>query len=692
MPKKQLPRESHYPTSEGVAYPLGATRLGDWLNFSIFSKEADRITITLYATESREPLVAIALDPKVNRTGDIWHIAIRDLPRHVVYGYRAEGPSRPEDGLFYTASQELLDPYAKGIHSHLKWGRRKGGYNPRAVADPQAPFDWEGDRPLRLPASDLILYEMHVRSFTVDPSSQVKAQGCFLGIVEKIDYLKELGINAVELMPIHEFDECSYKKINPTTQKELYQYWGYSTLNFFTPMTRYATRDGHDPQTVRAILEFKTMVRELHKAGIEVILDVVYNHIGEDCLNGPSLSYRGFAPSVYYMKDAHGHFANYTGCGNTVNSNHPVVIGLIIDSLRYWVEEMHVDGFRFDLASIFTRSESGAPLPSPPLIEAISKDPLLAGTRLIAEAWDAVGLYQVGLFPSFGPWSDWNGKFRDTVRRFIKGADGEVGYFATRLCGSQDLYGYAKTPLSSVNFITAHDGFTLRDLVSYNSKHNLANGEENRDGLNENESWNCGAEGETKDAAILALRARQMRNLFLTLMVSQGIPMMLMGDEYGHTKGGNNNTWCQDNPLNWFQWSQKAQDLTFFRFCKGLIHFRLREPLLRQTKFLDEGQIIWHGVEPNNPDWSIDSHFLAYTLHNEQGEADLYIAFNAGHEAVSVTLPLPEENLLWCGIIDTSLAPPGDFTEVEEAQAISQEQPYQMAPYSAILLKALPKD
>jgi isoamylase/glycogen operon protein len=525
---------------------------------------------------------------------------------------------------------------------------------------------------------------MHVRSFTQHPSSHSAHPGTFLGIIEKIPYLKSLGVNAVELMPIHEFDETEYHKKNPKTGSLLFNYWGYSTINFFCPMNRYGSKAAFEGP----IEEFKMMVKELHRNQIEVILDVVFNHTAEGPLNGPTFSFRGIDNSTYYILDENGGYKDYSGCGNTFNCNHPIPHDLIVESLKYWVQEMHVDGFRFDLASILTRDQQGEPLTSPPVVEMIVKDPLLSNTKLIAEAWDAGGLYQVGSFPAFSRWAEWNGKYRDVVRRFIKGTDQQAGEFAKAITGSQDLYGVDRDPYHSVNFVTAHDGFTLKDLVSYQEKHNEENGEENRDGSSNNDSWNCGHEGETKNHAVQLIRARQMRNFHLALMLSLGVPMLLMGDEYGHTRRGNNNAWCQDNELNWFLWDEIKQQKDFFRFYKLVNHLRKKEPLLRRTSFLTNDDIDWHGHQPLNPDWDSQSRFVAFTLKDHLYAKHLYVAFNAHYESAHITLSLPPPSKKWYRIIDTSLPSPDDFLEDPHSQP-PLKHTYTLLPYSALLAYAL---
>ncbi|MBS0655841.1 MAG: glycogen-debranching protein, partial [Verrucomicrobia bacterium] len=496
-----------------------------------------------------------------------------------------------------------------------------------AVSD--LPFDWENDQHPRIARQDLIIYEMHIRGFTNHPSSKVTSPGTFSGIIQKIPYFKELGVNALELLPIMEFNESENHNVNPKTKKELCNFWGYSPLSFFSPMQRYASSS--NPQ--ESLNECKAMVKALHQAGIEVILDVVFNHTGEGNEKGPVWSWKGFADAVYYLKNGSGEYLNYSGCGNTLNCNHPIVADLIIEALRYWVVEFRVDGFRFDLASILTRGQDGRILESAPLIERITQDPILSHCKLIAEAWDAAGLHQVGSFYQSswqGPdeWMEWNDDFRSVVRCFLKGTPGYVGRFTTKLCGSEDYYGKGGSPLNSTNYVTCHDGFTLKDLVSYNQKRNKENGEDNRDGMNNNDSWNCGAEGETSNHEIVALRERQMKNFWLALFISAGVPMIMMGDEYGHTKDGNNNSWCQDDDKNWFLWDELESTNSPYRFCKEMIRFRKSCPLLKRGSFYQKQDITWYGKE-GPADWSQQSQFIALHIKDHKEGNDLFVAFNA---------------------------------------------------------------
>jgi isoamylase len=669
-------------TQAGRSLPFGATVEPEGVNFALYARWATSVTLCLFSNS--QPLAELPLDPNRNRTGQVWHLFVSGLPKDCTYAYRVGGSETPLPGHAFDPSLLLLDPYAKAVDTPNCWGQNmskkaaeeKTGYRPKGVVFVDEPFDWQGVLGPKIPDKELIIYEMHVRGLTQDASSQVEHKGKFLGVIEKIPYLLELGVNALEFLPIQEFNEMELPRLSSKTKRPLYNYWGYSTVNFFSLMNRYAV--GEKPGAV--VNEFKTMVRELHRHGIEVILDVVFNHTAEGL--GYTLSYRGIDNTTYYMVDGEGKNRDYTGCGNTFNSNHPVVRELILDCLRYLVVELHVDGFRFDLASALTRDPNGAPLASPPLIEAITLDPVLSQVTLIAEPWDVGGLYQVGSFFELDArWKEWNGHYRDTVRRFIKGDSFQKNLFATRLGGSQDLYGNVRGPLNSTNFVIAHDGFTLADLVSYNQKHNLDNGEENRDGLNENDSWNCGVEGPSINKKVLALREQQMRNLHLALMVSQGVPMICMGDEYGHTRLGNNNSWGHDDSLNWFLWDKWSEKSAFFNFYKFLIQFRKQNPILNKGTFLSPEEIQWHSQEPLKVDWGVDDKLIAFTI------GDLYIAFNAAHLPVTLNLPNPPEGKRWHLIVDTHASPPNDFHPEESALLIARPQ-FRLMSYSSVLLKA----
>ena len=651
----------------GAPAPLGATVHADGVNFAFFSESEATFSLSLFQPGSCDPFCKVTLDPHLHKTGSIWHIYLQNLFPPFEYAYQS---SQGQD--------LLLDPYAKGVSSSIEWGK-KTPYLPikgRVFLSP--PFDWQNVAKPTTPFEQWIIYEMHVRAFTQSPSSHVlHTPGTFLALIEKIPYLKSLGINAVELLPIFEFNECEHPPCNV---------WGYSTVNFFCPMQRYATCTNFEA----AILEFKTLVRELHKNGLRVILDVVYNHTAEGGAEGPTFSLKGFDQKAYYSIDKQGGYHNFSGTGNTVNCNHPATKQLIVDSLSYWVQEMHIDGFRFDLASILTRDAQGVVLQDPPILEAIEQCPLLQETILIAEAWDAAGLYQVGSFPGKARWSEWNGAYRDTVRQFIKGTPGEAGSFASALCGSQPLYHKDNTPLKSINFITSHDGYTLHDLVSYQNKHNEANGEQNRDGTNDNLSWNCGAEGDTNSAYILALRKKQQKNFLLALMVSLGVPMILMGDEYGHTRKGNNNPYCQDNELNWFLWDQLPSHQDLVRFFQCTVALR-REfaSLFCLTHFLSDKEITWHGKRPRRANWGKNNHLVAFSRSNAQKTKQCLVAFNAGPDPILWQIP-KSNSMNWFRIIDTSLQSPYDFLE-NPLERPKLGFAYLLAPYSAFFAEGFVK-
>jgi glycogen operon protein len=553
---------------------------------------------------------------------------------------------------------------------------------------PQA-FDWGTARPPRTALADTIIYEMHVRGFTQHPSSGVAHPGTFEGLVEKIPYLQALGVTAVELLPITEFEEHDNPRYHPETGAGLMNYWGYHPLSFFAPKAAYAA------QPRAPVTAFKNLVKALHEAGIEIILDVVFNHTGEGDIRCPTWSYRALAETRYYLiEPTSGVYRNDTGCGNTVNANHPVVQDLIIDCLRYWVTEMRVDGFRFDLASILTRGTDGNVLEQPPLLERIASDPILAHTKLIAEPWDAAGLYQVGQFPRWGPWSEWNDRFRDDIRRFVKSDAGMVPALAARLTGSQDLYAAnGSTPLSSINFITSHDGFTLSDTVSYNGRHNAANGEKGRDGSHENHSWNCGEEGESHDPQVQGLRQRQMKNLATLLLMSQGVPMILSGDEVGRRQEGNNNPYCQDNAISWFDWDLVSRKSGLLRFFQLLIRFRKCCVQLRPRYYLDDASqalaptLTWHGCKLNDPDWSQESRSLAMHLAPASAaDRHIYLIANAHWEAHCFHLPALPGSASWYRLADTSQPSPNDIYPEEEVLRLETPSIYAVGPRSVVIL------
>ena len=686
----------------GSALPFGASILSQGINFSLFSKNAREIHLLLFESGVEEPVLEIPFDPDLNRTGDVWHIFIKNLPRDVRYGYRVEGPYSPKDGHYFNKTNILIDPYAKALTGGAVWDEpivRKGvngkseGYLRRSFI-PYEEFDWMCDRPINRPLKDTIIYELHVRGFTVDKSSDVKNPGTFEGIIEKIPYLKDLGITAVELMPINEFDE----QINIFTSPdgiELKQYWGYNSIAFFAPKASYTAGAITGSQNI----EFKKMVRELHKAGIEIILDVVFNHTGEGGVDSPTSSFRGLENSIYYILDENGDYKNYSGCGNTMNCNHPVVRQLIIDCLRYWVSEMHVDGFRFDLASILGRDQYGNVLKNPPVLEEIAHDPILAGTKIIAEAWDAAGLYQVGSFPAWGRWAEWNGKYRDDVRRFLLGNENIISDFATRFSGSSDLYHVSgRNPYHSINFITSHDGFTLYDLVSYNKKHNKVNGENNKDGDNNNYSYNWGKEGPVTDKKIEKKRDRQLRNYIVTLLLSQGTPMLLAGDEFKRTQAGNNNAYSQDNEISWINWQLLKKNADFFRFCKGIIAFRKKHSVLRRDYFFSGkdqtgngiSDVSWHGKKPFKPDFGEKSKILGVLIDGSESESeeiddDIFIFFNMGKEIVSFEVPELPTGKKWYLKVNTANESPSDFIDDGHEEEV-RENKLKITAHSIILL------
>ncbi len=638
----------------GQVFPFGASLVDDGVNFSVYSKDATGCTLVLYHHSQPEPFAEIPF-PDSFRIGNVYTMLVFGLNTETVeYGYRFTGPWEPEKGFRFDPSKVVLDPYAKSVSGRSVWGRREQTASDFVHRGQiiREDYDWEGDTPLGLPLSDLVIYEMHVRSFTRHPSSGVRHPGTYTGITEKIPYLKKLGINCIELMPVFEFDE--FENEREIGGKQLLNYWGYSTVGFFAPKAGYAASA---PFGLEAD-ELKSTIRALHQNGIEVILDVVFNHTAEGNENGPTISFRGIDNRTYYLLTPEGWYYNFSGCGNTINCNNPVVRSMIRDCLRYWVSAFHVDGFRFDLASILTRDETGAPMLSPPLLESLARDPVLGRTKLIAEAWDAGGLYQVGCFPSWQRWSEWNGRYRDCVRRFIKGDSWAAPELLQRIAGSPDLY-EGRGPASSVNFITCHDGFTLRDLVSYNEKHNEANGEKNRDGINENDSWNCGQEGETRDRKILDLRLRQMKNMLAVLLTSRGVPMLLSGDEFANTQFGNNNAYCQDNEISWLDWGLLEKNKDLFSFVRKLIAFRNAHPVLRARQFgfgyngTGYPDLSFHGLTPWQLDWNAETLTVAclwaedHVKYGTKQDAFLYLAVNAHWEDHAFRLPVIPAGFSW---------------------------------------------
>lgn len=661
-------RIDSYPTHElnGIHYrigrvlPYGATIVPDGVNFSIFSKDATYCELLLFHMEEREPYAVIPF-PEEFRIGNVYSMVVFDLDyESVEYGYRMDGEYNPSKGYWFDKSKILLDPYAKSVSGRTVWGEKPDYTNPfqhrsRIIYDD---FDWQGDRPLEIPLKDLIIYEAHTRSFTRHQSSKSKYPGTFAGLRDKIPYLKELGINCIELLPVFEFDE--FENQREFEGQALYNYWGYSTVCFFAPKAGYAASG---PLGLEAD-ELKNLIKELHKNGIEIMLDVVFNHTAEGNEKGPYISYRGIDNKTYYLLTPDGYYYNFSGCGNTMNCNNAIVRNCILDALRYWAADYHIDGFRFDLAAILSRNEKGEPMASPPLLEALAHDAILGRCKLIAEAWDAGGLYQVGSFPSWGRWAEWNGKYRDCVRKFIKGGGENAPELFLRLNGSKDLYGN-RCAEASINFITCHDGFTLYDLVSYNEKHNWANGESNNDGENNNDSWNCGAEGETEWNEVKTLRKRQMKNAVTILLLSRGVPMLLSGDEFANTQFGNNNAYCQDNEISWLDWSLLDKNRELFLFFQKMIAFRKAHPVLR-NQFFEDGQnetgypeFSLHSEEP----WQIDSMkatqvfgfmFVEDKLkYGMKRDSYIYIAVNTHWEQHTFRLPIVPKGYIWYLVSDT---------------------------------------
>ncbi len=675
----------------------------DGINFSIFSKDATEVSLLLFRNDKEKtPFLRISLDASQHRTGEIWHIHVAGISADDLhYLFNMDRIPNEKPYIYrYDPKADLLDPYARILCGAATWGRsdllsQKGKATlqrirtRRGVVDTR-PFDWGDDTPPSVPIDETIIYELHVRGYTVHSSSGVRHPGTFLGLTEKIPYLKDLGVTAVELLPVYEFEENDIDRVDPLTGEPLVNFWGYNPISFFSPKESYALPGEVDHH----LREFREMVRRFHEAGIEVILDVVFNHTAEGDERGHTFNFRGIDNPVYYMLDpVTGKYLNYSGCGNTVNCNHPVVRDLILDALRYWVTEMHVDGFRFDLASILSRGSDGEVLPNPPLIEHISLDPILAEVKLIAEAWDAAGLYQVGTFPSWGRWAEWNGKFRDDVRSFVKGDAGMVHALAQRIMGSPDLYrASGRSPFHSINFVTSHDGFTLRDLVSYNVKHNERNGENNRDGTDDNRSWNCGVEGETDNPAILRLRKKQQKNFAFILLLSHGVPMILGGDEFGRTQRGNNNAYCQDNEISWVDWALLEEYGDLHRFFKKLIRYRKAHRIVHTNDFLEGGsEILFHGVLPHQPDWSPESRSLGVEIKGiekekiRQKKRDLYLYFNAYWGALDLHLPPLPEGYLWYRVIDTDRESPEDFPD--DPEPLADQLHYRIAPRSCLLLE-----
>jgi glycogen operon protein len=680
------------PAGSGQSSPLGATVVPGGVNFSVYSRSATGVELLFFdGDHDAQPERIVTIDPAANRSYHYWHAFVPDVKPGQLYAYRVQGPFDPASGMRFDPDKVLLDPYGRGVVVPTNYSRESASLKgdnaatamKNVVVDLRA-YNWEGDTPLERPASQTIIYEMHVRGFTRHSSSGLSEdkRGTYAGLIEKIPYLQELGVTAVELLPVFQFDahDALPGRVN---------YWGYAPISFFAPHQGYSSRQ--DP--LGPVNEFRDMVKALHRAGIEVILDVVFNHTAESDQNGPTLSFRGLENSTYYILEGdRSRYANYSGTGNTLNGNHPIVRRMIIDSLRYWVEEMHVDGFRFDLASILERDESGNPMPNPPVLWDIESDPVLAGTKLIAEAWDAAGLYQVGSFLG-DSWREWNGRFRDDVRSFLRGDDGFVAPLADRLLGSPQIYGHKEREAeASVNFVTCHDGFTLNDLVSYNQKHNEANGEYNGDGESDNRSYNWGIEGPTDDPAVESWRNRQVKNFLTVTMLSMGLPMILMGDEVRRTQGGNNNAYCQDSEISWFDWTLVAKHADVHRFVKLLIAHRLMRNFGPKLQGVSLNQLLrtadraWHGVRLGAPDWSVTSHSLASSVSRRDKNLRFYLILNAYWEPLEFELPATDGNL-WHRWIDTGLDSPDDIAEWPNAPAVAG-QIYHAAPRSVVALYA----
>jgi len=687
-----------YQIEQGTAHPLGAVPDEQGVNFSIFSQHAAHVELLLFARhDDPEPVQIIPLDPVQHRTYHCWHVYVRGLRPGIYYAYRFDGPHDLHgSGDRFNRNKVVLDPYARRITTTL-WHRPDASRPDdnvrtcmRSMVIESSVYDWQGDHPLKRPMRETIIYEMHVGGFTRSPSSGCRSPGTFAGVVEKIPHLQALGITAVELMPIFAFDERGSRFLSPVDGQPLKNFWGYDPICHFAPHPAYCL----SPAEGDPVRDFRDMVKALHNAGIEVILDVVFNHTGEGDHLGPTLSFKGIDNSIYYDLDPRDkqYYVDYTGCGNTLKCNHPIVAKLIAECLGYWVEEMHVDGFRLDEASVLVRGGDGRPIKYPPVLWHIELDERLADTKFIAEAWDAAGLYQVGNFP-IDRWSEWNGHYRDAIRRFVRGDPGMVGTVATCIAGNADLYlKTGRMPINSINFITCHDGFTLNDLVSYNHKHNEANGEGNRDGSDENWSWNCGVEGETDNPAIEALRLLQIKNFLAILMLSQGVPMILAGDEIRRTQRGNNNAYSQDNEISWFNWKLVEKNGDLFRFFKLIIAFRKHHPNLCREHFFtgkpDEHgvrDIDWHSCRLFTPDW-YDPHcqVLAFTIWGLSQDDDLHVMLNMAEDGIDFEIP-PLEGRRWLKVIDTALPSPMDIAEPGKETVVPCSR-YHVSKHSVVVL------
>jgi len=702
----------------GKALPLGASLTNEGVNFAVFSRNATAITLIIFESANKDsPFIEIPLSVKNNKTGNIWHCFIRGLGAGACYLFRADGPYNPEKGLRFNPNKTLIDPYAKALTDISNWDYEKcQGFasdkpgrdlsfshkdditnQPRGIVIDDT-FDWQGDKPINYPLRFSVIYETHVKGLTAHPNSGVEHPGTYRGVIEKIPFFKDLGITSIEFLPVQEFNENEIIRRSPSTGKKLTNYWGYSTVAFFAPKGSYSS--DHTPGA--QVKEFKEMVRELHKAGIEVILDIVFNHTAEGNEQGPTFSFRGFDNSIYYiLNENKRYYQNYSGCGNTVNCNHPVVRTFIMDCLRYWVMDMHVDGFRFDLGSILGRDQSGHIMENPPTLEQIAEDPVLSATKIIAEAWDAGGAYQVGWFPG-GRWAEWNDKYRDNVRKYWRGDHKETRFLATRIAGSSDLYlRDGRKPFHSINFITSHDGFTMWDLVSHNGKHNDDNGENNHDGSDNNLSYNFGIEGLCNDPVLTSIRERQLKNFIGTLMVSLGTPMLLGGDEFGRTQNGNNNAYCQDNEISWYDWSLLEKNAGLYRFVKEIIAFRLRHPgFMRPEFYTGRGgaykgipDITWYNDKGEIPNWNDVGVYLALRLIGTKADTladrddnDFYIMFNPNTEIKNFTLALPPPKKEWWCKADTGKTSPNDILLPGNEEKLTSQKKYSVKARSMVIL------
>jgi isoamylase len=688
----------------GNPLPIGGAQEQGWgVNFVLFSRHATAVRLELYQhPEDFSPTRIIQFDPVRHRTGDIWHVWVRGISAGQLYGYRVEGPYLPEEGHRFNPQKLLLDPYARAIAGVKDWDFSaahgydsssrltdlsvstvdNAGTTPKCIVT-HDDFDWGTDTPLKHSASEAVVYELHVRGFTIHPNSGVTHPGTFAGLIERIPYFQDLGVTAIELMPVLEFNENESQLFNPITGEKLKNYWGYNPVAFFAPKQSYCIGRPHGQH----IQEFREMVKAFHSAGIEVFLDIVLNHTAENDELGPTISLRGLENSIFYMlQENRRYYRDFTGVGNTLNANHPVVRELVTSVLRYWVMHMHVDGFRFDLASVLGRDEQGNILRDAPLLEDVAEDPILRDVKIIAEAWDAGGAYQVGSF-STKRWTEWNGRFRDDVRRFWIGDEGMSGSFASRICGSSDLYERSgKGPASSLNFVTCHDGFTLNDLVSYKQKDNIENGELNRDGSDANYSDNCGVEGPSQDPAVEKMRIRLIKNFLLTLFVSRGVPMLLGGDEFRRTQRGNNNAYCQDNQVSWFDWSLLEKHKEIHRFTRGMIAFRRAHPVLRKEKFYTDEDIKWFAPDGATPHWADPWQKSFACLILGDTEPDLFLLFNADINSVGFYLPALPTGKIWRLAVDTSRTTPYDLFDPGKEPPVQGQNGFLLEPRSCAIL------